>query len=82
MYLDVLKEEERYGWCSWRLNDSMKGTRDAFRGYKEKSKVCSFYLEVKLHQDRCGYAFRNLHLGIYKNGRNKYLETNNHQTRY
>ena len=34
MYLEVLKEIERYGWYFWRLNDSKKAMVDAFSGYK------------------------------------------------
>ena len=36
-YLDVSKLEQRYGWCFWRPNDSMKGKFDAFSVYKWRS---------------------------------------------
>lgn len=50
-----LKPQE---WCSLYLrrpNDSRKGMRDAFRGYKLTTKACLMYLEVKLTQGSCGW---------------------------
>ena len=69
MYLEVLKQEERYGWCFRRLNDSRKGTYDAFSGYKLTSQVSVLSLEVKLQQKKV----RLMHsvLKYCKNGRNK-----------
>ena len=53
MYLEVLKQEERYGWCFWRLNDRKKGTADAYSSYKQASMVYVVYLEVKLLEGSC-----------------------------
>ena len=54
MYLEVLKQEERFGVYFWRLNDREKGTANAFSSNKLKSRLCLVYLEVKLQKDRCG----------------------------
>ena len=52
MYLEVLKEEERYDCCFRRLNDSKKGTTDTSSGYKLTNKVRLVHIKVKIQQER------------------------------
>ena len=47
MYLETLKDQERYGWCFLGVNDIQKVTRDDFTGCKTLTKVEPMYLEVK-----------------------------------
>ena len=58
MYLEVLKQERKFGWPFWRLNDRKKGTTKDFSSYKLTSKLCLMYLEVKLQQDSIKNVFR------------------------
>ena len=61
----------------------MKSKCDTFSSYKQTSKVCLVFLDVKLHEDRCDWC-------IYKEKWHKnmktveinYLEASNHQTKY
>ena len=52
MYLGVLKQEEKFGLCIWRLNGGEKSKTNAFNCYKLTSNLCMVYLDVKLQQDR------------------------------
>ena len=52
MYLKVLKQQERFGLRSQRLNDRKKVRAKAFGSYKVTSKLCLVYLVVKLQHDR------------------------------
>ena len=54
MYLEILKQEERFDLRFWSLNNTEKGTTNAFSSYKLTSKHCYAYSDVKLQQDRCG----------------------------
>ena len=56
MYLEVSKQEENYGWCFWSRNDIMKGKCDTFSGYKQTRKASLVNLELKLHQESCGWS--------------------------
>ena len=60
MHLEILKLEEKYGFCFLRLKDCKKGTADAFSNYKLTSKRFLLYLEVKLQQGRCGWCVYGL----------------------
>ena len=40
MYLEVLKQEIKFGLRFWRLKDSEKGATQAFSCYKLTSKLC------------------------------------------
>ena len=53
MYLEVLKQEQRFGLRFWKLNDKEKGMTKIFRGKKLTSKLCLVHLQVKLQQNRC-----------------------------
>ena len=53
MYLEVLKQEEKFGLRFWKLNQRQKGTTNAFRVKKLTNKLCLLYLEVKLQGNRC-----------------------------
>ena len=69
MYIEILKQEERYSRCFRRLNDSKNGTADAYSGYKLTSTMCLVYLEVKVKEGNCdGYIQK---LKCQKNDRNK-----------
>ena len=62
MYLEALKQEERFELFELRLrrlNERRKSTTNAFSSYKLRSKLCLVYLEVKQQQNRCGVAFSN-----------------------
>ena len=48
MYLEVLKEEERFGLFLLMLNDRQKSMTNAFCSYKLTKKLCVVYLEIKL----------------------------------
>ena len=46
MYLEVLKQQERFSLCFWTLNDRNKDTTKAFSCSKLAGKLCMLYLEV------------------------------------
>ena len=46
MYLEVLKQEERFGLQFQRLNDKKKGMTQAFSSYKLTSEMCMVYLKL------------------------------------
>ena len=50
MYLEVLKQEEKFGLCFWSLHDRKKGTTKAFNSFKLTRKPFLVYLQVKLEQ--------------------------------
>ena len=52
----VLKHQESYGWCFWRLNDIEKGTKQEFTGSITLSKVKLKYLEVKFKQAKFNWC--------------------------
>ena len=54
MYLEHLKQQERFGLCIWSLKDRENCTTNASCSYKLTSKLCLVHLDVKLHQNRCG----------------------------
>ena len=41
MYLEALKQEEKFGLCCWRLNDKEKGTTNAFQQLETNKQVVS-----------------------------------------
>ena len=43
-YLEVSKQQEKFGLYCWSLNDREKSTTSAFRSYKVSSKLCLVYL--------------------------------------
>ena len=47
----------------------MKGKFDSINGYKQRLKVWLVYLEIKLHQDKCGWGIYKLK--CHKNDRNE-----------
>ena len=53
MYLEALKEEERFVLLFLRLNDKERAMNNAFSGYKLTSKLFLLYLEVKLQDKTC-----------------------------
>ena len=67
MYLEVLKQEERFGLRVWRLSDREKGMTNVFSCYKLTGKLyivikCQTtvevrYLEANKHQTRCHCCF-------------------------
>ena len=73
-YLELSKLDQRYGWCFWSPNDSLKYKHDIFSGYKQTSKVCLVYLESKLQQDRYGWCICKLK--CKKLVERRYLERN------
>ena len=48
MYLQVLKETEKFGLCFSMLNERKKGTTNTFSSYKLSSKLYLVFLEIKL----------------------------------
>ena len=60
MYLEILKQEKRFGLCLWTLNEWRKGTTNDFSSYKLTSKMSLVYLEVKLQQYSCVYCIYKL----------------------
>ena len=58
-YLDLLKQEERFGLHFWRLNDVQKCKINVFSGKKQTSKLRLAYFEVKLQQIGASPAFSN-----------------------
>ena len=55
MYLEVFKQEERFGLRFWRLNDREKGMTNIFSCFKLTSKL---YLVIKLPENGRGMASR------------------------
>ena len=53
MYLEILKQEEKFSLRFWRLRDRKKDTINAFSSYKLTSKLYLVNLVVKLQQNRC-----------------------------
>ena len=51
MYLEVLKQEERFRFCFCGLSNTEKETNNSLSS-KLKSKLCLEYLEVKLDEVR------------------------------
>ena len=43
IYLKVLKQEEKFGLYSWRLNGKEKGMTNTFRGKNLISRLCLVY---------------------------------------
>ena len=52
MYLEALKQEERFHLRFSSLNYKEKGINNVFGSYNVTSKLWLFYLEVKLQQHR------------------------------
>ena len=53
MYLELLKQVERFRLCFSRLHNEEKDMNNAFSSYELTTKLCLVYLEVKLQQNRC-----------------------------
>ena len=51
MYLDLLKQEGKFGLLSLKLNDKEKGMTNALSSKKLTSKLCLVYFEVKQQQN-------------------------------
>ena len=59
-YLDVSKHQERYRYCSWRLNNIGKGTIYNSRGCKTLTKAKPIYLDVKLTEAKFSWCVYKL----------------------
>ena len=51
MYLNLLKQEGKFGLLFWGLNNKEKSMANALSVKKLKSKLCLVYFEVKLQQN-------------------------------
>ena len=54
MDLEFFKQKERFRLRFCRQHDRDNGTNNALSSYKLTRKVCLFYLELKLQENRCG----------------------------
>ena len=52
MYLEALKQEERFHLRLWRISQTEKAMNNAFSSYNLTSELCLLYLETKLQQNK------------------------------
>ena len=55
MYVELLKQEKRFGLRFLGLNNKEKGATNVLSSYKLRNKLSLVYLEVILQENRCGY---------------------------
>ena len=51
MYLEVYKQEERFGLCYWSLNDREKGTTATLNSHKLTSKLYLLFSEIAVQEN-------------------------------
>ena len=61
MYLQPLKEQERFCLRFWRLHHGKKLTTNAFNSYKLTKNLCRFVFRLNCHKIRAVIAFSNKH---------------------